>query len=232
MLCPSCKHENRQAENAASTAAQDSTSAVLRAAPDGNRESGSVGSAALNVRCRVRSRGPISSNIQRHPAAPGKARAGERRQLTVMFCDLVGSTLSASGSTRRTSARSFAATTRRVRRSSTLGRHVATYMGDGLLVYFGYPQAREDDAERAVRAGLEIVAALRTSGWRAERRIRLAVRVGIHTGPVVVGELGRHGADIALGDTIESSPPASRRRRSPARSCAAATHCASYRASS
>ena len=110
----------------------------------------------------------------------------ERRQVTVMFCDLVGSTAL---STRMdpedlreviSAYQHCAAET--VRR---FGGYVARYMGDGLLVYFGYPQAHEDDAERAVRAGLDLIAevtALDTS-------VPLQTRVGIATGVVVVGDL-------------------------------------------
>ncbi|MCX5739985.1 MAG: AAA family ATPase, partial [Proteobacteria bacterium] len=83
--------------------------------------------------------------------------------------------------------------------------HIAQYLGDGLLVYFGHPQAHEDDAERAVRAGLEILAALRSLNDTLEppHGIRLAARVGIHTGPVVIGAMGRGAKSevLALGDT-------------------------------
>jgi class 3 adenylate cyclase len=70
--------------------------------------------------------------------------------------------------------------------------HIAQYLGDGLLVYFGYPLAHEDDAQRAVRAGLGIVEAMGQLNARLERerRVSLAVRLGIHTGQVVVGEIG------------------------------------------
>ena len=82
---------------------------------------------------------------------------------------------------------------------------IAQYLGDGLLVYFGFPQAHEDDAQRAVRAGLGILEAIETLNPRVEREqgIRLAVRVGIHTGPVVVGEMGGGGRheQLALGET-------------------------------
>src|SRR5262249_41063381 len=77
--------------------------------------------------------------------------------------------------------------------------HLARYMGDGLLVYFGYPQAHEDDAQRAIRAGLGIVAALPALNARLQRTIRalqevlLQVRIGIHTGLVVVGDMGGGG---------------------------------------
>ena len=83
--------------------------------------------------------------------------------------------------------------------------HIAQYLGDGLLVYFGYPQAHEDDAQRAVRTGLGILDAMGTLNTRLEqdKGIRLAVRIGIHTGPVVVGTMGSGGRHehLALGET-------------------------------
>ncbi|WP_308124242.1 AAA family ATPase [Mycolicibacterium xanthum] len=83
--------------------------------------------------------------------------------------------------------------------------HVALYLGDGLLVYFGYPYAHEDDAQRAVRAGLGIIEAVRRldAVVTAEHGASFSVRVGCHTGPVVIGEAGdrRHGDEIALGET-------------------------------
>ena len=130
----------------------------------------------------------------------------ERRQLTVMFCDLVGSV----DLSRRLDAEDLRSVVRSYQEaaSEAIGRYagqVAQYLGDGLLVYFGHPQAHEDDAERAVRAGLEILAALRTLNEALERDhgIRLAVRVGIHTGPVVIGEMGGRGKSevLALGET-------------------------------
>ena len=83
--------------------------------------------------------------------------------------------------------------------------HIAQYLGDGLLVYFGYPLAHEDDAQRAVRAGLGMVEAMGQLNTRLaqERGVHLAVRLGIHTGLVVVGEVGggtRH-EQLALGET-------------------------------
>jgi class 3 adenylate cyclase len=83
--------------------------------------------------------------------------------------------------------------------------HIAQYLGDGLLVYFGYPLAHEDDAQRAVRAGLGIVEALGQLNTRLarERGVHLAVRLGIHTGLVVVGEVGggTRQEQLALGET-------------------------------
>src|SRR5262249_26601329 len=83
--------------------------------------------------------------------------------------------------------------------------HIAQYLGDGLLVYFGYPQAHEDDAQRAVHAGLGMVAAMGELNARLEplKGVRLAVRIGLHTGLVVVGEMGggSRQESLALGET-------------------------------
>ena len=110
----------------------------------------------------------------------------ERRQVTVMFADLVGSTaLSAHmdpEDLREVIAAYRKCTAETVRH---LGGFVSQYLGDGVVVFFGYPQAHEDDAERAVRAGLQLVAAV--AGLRT--RASLQTRVGIATGLVVVGEL-------------------------------------------
>jgi class 3 adenylate cyclase len=112
--------------------------------------------------------------------------AAERRQVTVMFSDLVGSTaLSARmdpEDLREVISAYQKCVAETVRR---FGGFVAKYMGDGVLVYFGYPQAHEDDAERAVRAGLELIAAV--AGLKT--RAALQTRVGIATGLVVVGDL-------------------------------------------
>jgi class 3 adenylate cyclase len=83
--------------------------------------------------------------------------------------------------------------------------HIAQYLGDGLLVYFGYPTAHEDDARRAVHTGLGIVQAIATLNTRlaVQHAVQLAVRLGIHTGPVVVGVMGGGGRHehLALGET-------------------------------
>src|SRR5262249_59065736 len=83
--------------------------------------------------------------------------------------------------------------------------HIAQYLGDGLLVYCGYPRAHEDDAQRAVHTGLGIVEAMGALNGRlqAEYGVVLAVRLGIHTGPVVVGSMGGGGRHehLALGET-------------------------------
>src|SRR3974390_3567933 len=124
------------------------------------------------------------------PAPVSSARkpqdTAERRQVTVMFCDLVGSTaLSARldpEDLREVIAAYHRCTAEIVRRS---GGFVSQYLGDGVLVYFGYPQAHEDDAERAVRAALELIAAVA----ELNTSVTLQARVGIATGVVVVGDV-------------------------------------------
>jgi class 3 adenylate cyclase/tetratricopeptide (TPR) repeat protein len=205
-----------------------------------------VQSSEFKVQSSTQPRTVVSSQ---YPAPNTQHLAGERRQLTVLFCDLVGST--------ELSTRLDPEDLREVvqQYQQTCGeiiqRHegyIAQYLGDGLLVYFGYPTAHEDDARRAVRAGLEIIEALRhqvpssfqevpsfslspltgegsTSGARAgegeivtqlqstphpdllllgEKELQiLQVRIGIHTGLVVIGDIGASGRteQLALGET-------------------------------
>jgi class 3 adenylate cyclase/energy-coupling factor transporter ATP-binding protein EcfA2 len=130
----------------------------------------------------------------------------ERRQLTVMFCDLVDSTKLSSQldpEDYRDVVRAYqTACTKVIQRYEG---HIAQLLGDGLLVYFGYPQAHEDDAQRAVRTGLGILDAMGDLHKRLEQEqgITLALRVGIHTGLVVVGAMGGGGRheQLALGET-------------------------------
>jgi class 3 adenylate cyclase/predicted ATPase len=120
------------------------------------------------------------------PIAPASA-AAERRQLTVMFCDLAGSTALASRLDPEDLREVIGAYHRCV--AETIGRFdgfVAKYMGDGVLAYFGYPSAHEDDAEQAVRAGLGVVDAVSRLDVGS---VKLQARVGIGTGLVVVGDL-------------------------------------------
>ena len=154
---------------------------------DGRRESGSVAS--------PRSMGPSASL---------PAPAAERRQLTVMFVDLVGSTeLShrldpeAMGDVLKAYHNAVASEIARFE------GHVAKYMGDDVLAYFGWPRAHEDDAERAVRAGLAVV--VTAAGLKAPDASPLAARVGIATGRVVVGDL--IGSDEARERAVVGETP-------------------------
>jgi predicted ATPase/class 3 adenylate cyclase len=124
----------------------------------------------------------------------------------VLFCDLVDSTRLASQldpEDYREVVRAYQTACAEV--IQRYSGHIAQYLGDGLLVYFGYPQAHEDEAQRAVRTGLEMVEALGTLQPRLDVQygVHLAIRVGIHTGVVVVGEMGGSGRQeqLALGDT-------------------------------
>jgi class 3 adenylate cyclase/predicted ATPase len=129
-------------------------------------------------------------------AAPGPPESAERRQVTVMFSDLVGSTALAA-SMDPEDLRDVVLAYQNVV-AETVRRFdgfVAEYHGDGVMVYFGYPHAHEDDPERAIRAGLELIAAVKA----IEARAPLQTRVGIATGLVVVGDL------IGTGDTKERS---------------------------
>ena len=126
--------------------------------------------------------------------------AGERRQLTVMFCDLVGST----ALSERLDPEELRGLLHAYRTLSgdVIARYdgfVARYVGDGILTYFGWPTAHEEDAERAIRAALEIVQTVK----RASSTEDLAVRIGIATGPVVVGEQAGAGdqSKLAVGST-------------------------------
>ncbi len=128
------------------------------------------------------------------------ATGGERRQLTVMFCDLVGST-ALSEKLDPEELRSLLHAYRTVC-GDVIARYdgfVARYVGDGILTYFGWPTAHEEDAERAVRAALEIVHTVK----RASSAENLSVRIGIATGPVVVGETAGVGdqSKLAVGST-------------------------------
>jgi predicted ATPase/class 3 adenylate cyclase len=144
--------------------------------------------------------------LAQSPAAEPHTVEAERRQLTVLFCDLVDSTVLASQldpEEWREVVRAYQATCARV--IQRFGGHIAQYLGDGLLIYFGHPQAHEDDAQRAVRTGLGMVEAIGQLNAQLQQDIgiQLAVRAGIHTGLVVVGEMGGSGRQeqLALGDT-------------------------------
>ena len=153
MRCRSCDHDNRAdrrfcAECGAPLAA--SCGACGASNEPGEKFCGG---------CGAQLEAPVSGTM---PASGEVATAGERRQLTVLFCDLVGSTEIAS----RLDPEEWHAISKDYQQAAAaavirFGGHVDKYLGDGLVCFFGVPQAHEDDAERAVRAGLAIVEAVR-----------------------------------------------------------------------
>ena len=129
----------------------------------------------------------------------------ERRQLTVLFCDVVGSAALSEvvdPEDLRDIMGDYRDTCQKV--ITKHQGHIAQYLGDGILVYFGYPHANEDDAFRAVRSGLELVHGIKklNKKLQEEKGIRLSIRIGIHTGLVVIGEIGSDDKrSLALGTT-------------------------------
>ena len=142
---------------------------------------------------------PDTQDLAEPQPPSSSAPDAERRQLTVMFCDLQGSTALSQQldpEELRDVIRGYQEVC-----AGAVGRfegHIAKYLGDGLLVYFGYPQAHEDDPQRAVRAGLAILQDMGPLNARlkSDKDLELTVRIGIHTGLVVAGEMGG-------GDTLE-----------------------------
>jgi class 3 adenylate cyclase len=134
-----------------------------------------------------------SSDLKTAPGAPSASPEdrAERRHVTVMFSDLVGSTALSARMDPEDLREVISAYQKCVAETvQRFGGFIAKYMGDGVLIYFGYPQAHEDDAERAVRAGLELVSA--AGGLKTHAALQ--TRVGIATGLVVVGDLIGQGA--------------------------------------
>ena len=161
---------------------------------------------ALTAEAAVASAPPGASDFptpRTVDAGPPPLQAGaERRQVTVMFCDIVESTALAD----RLDAEEYREIVReyQARCSDVVHRYegfIAQYLGDGILVYFGYPLAHEDDARRATQAALDIIAAVLDSA--TDRGHVLQVRIGIHTGQVVAGEVGAGGTRerLAMGST-------------------------------
>jgi class 3 adenylate cyclase/tetratricopeptide (TPR) repeat protein len=207
MQCHQCQHENREGANFCEACGSSLTlhcpSCDYTARP-GATFCDHCGARLSSTTPTSPETSPITQNdpSATEPSAP----EAERRQLTVMFCDLVDSTRLAGlhdPEELREIVRAY-----QERAAGVIQQyegHVAQYLGDGLLVYFGWPRAHEDDAHRAVYAGLGIVEVVidLNKTLEATYGVQLAVRLGIHTGPVVVGEMGggdRH-ENLALGET-------------------------------
>jgi class 3 adenylate cyclase len=134
---------------------------------------------------------PVDAPTPSSTTSPHPGDRAERRQVTVMFSDLVGSTALSARMDPEDLREVISAYQKCVAETvQRFGGFVAKYMGDGVLVYFGYPQAHEDDAERAVRAGLDLIASVSA----VKGSVSLQTRVGIATGLVVVGDLIGSGA--------------------------------------
>ena len=150
----------------------------------------------LRIRNAIAKLGPVvtickDESALRSPKVSEIRDAAERRQVTVMFSDLVGSTALSARMDPEDLREVISAYQKCVAETvQRFGGFVAKYMGDGVLVYFGYPQAHEDDAERAVRSGLELIEAV--GGLKSSAPLQ--TRVGIATGLVVVGDLIGSGA--------------------------------------
>ena len=154
----------------------------------------------------------VDSGLAPETLAPQRSQVGsaERRQLTVMFCDLVGSTALSARLDPEDMREIIGAYHRCCAEQITkVSGFVAKYMGDGVLAYFGYPRAHEDDAERGVRAGLGLIEAVSTLP-AARHEAALQVRVGIATGLVVVGDLIGEGAAQEQGVVGETPNVAAR----------------------
>ena len=208
MQCLQCQHENPDGSrfcNACGAKLDMTCPACTHVNPPGSRFCNNCGHnlAAAPSSTQLETR-PVPE-AERSPIEPSIPEA-ERRQLTVMFCDLVGST-NLSGQLDPEELRAVirayqAASTEVIQRFEG---HVAQHLGDGLLMYFGYPAAHEDDAQRAVRTGLGIINAMSALNQRLApaHGIQLAVRIGIHTGLVVIGDIGTGSRQeqLALGET-------------------------------
>lgn len=190
MLCSGCKTEN---PDSARFCVECGTAFALRCAHCGHqaRAGGKFCSECGEpLEARLQDAAP-QSEAPEEPAA--SAPDGERRHLTVLFCDLVSSTEIASRLDPE-HWHAIAAQYQRVAGDAAvrMGGFVAKYLGDGLVVCFGYPEAQEDAAERAVRAGLAMVDAMASlnQAFAAEHQVTLSVRVGIHSGSVVIAHGG------------------------------------------
>ncbi len=196
MRCPSCDHDNsseRRFCGECGTVLAVTCAACGASNGPGEKFCGCCGT-------RLQSSPTASAPIASAPKPEAPSPTGERRQLTVLFCDLVGSTplsqqLDAEEWRDLLTQYQQAAAGAVVR----FGGHVAKNLGDGLLIYFGWPTAREDDPERAIRAGLAILDAMvpLNATFVASCGTQLAVRIGMHTGPVVIGDGGEVFGDTA-----------------------------------
>jgi TOMM system kinase/cyclase fusion protein len=213
-VCPACQHANPSEAkfcNACGVSLSRLCSACGASNPPGAAFCNACATPLLSptpVPGPTETQGPNSVTSQENVSPPAELLApeAERRQLTVMFCDLVGSTQLSEQldpEDYRDVVRAYQAVCEA--KAEVFGGHTAQLLGDALLIYFGWPVAHEDDAQRAVRAGLGMVEAMGSLNGRLEqeKEVRLAIRIAIHTGLVVVGDMGGRGRPerLALGAT-------------------------------
>ena len=189
MLCPSCGADNKAGRRFCGACGQELSQRCAKCGfenqPD-DRFCGGCGAALADAPAAA-----AAAPIPPPETAPVEDERAERRQITVLFCDMVGST----ALSQRLDPEELRDLTHRYQQACTsvvarYDGYVARYMGDGVLAYFGYPRAHEDDAERAVRAGLDmapVMAAVRSAFPACD--LQIAVRVGIATGLVVAGDI-------------------------------------------
>src|SRR6185295_8859043 len=189
MHCAACEHENKPAARFC----EGCGARLVRTCPSCGEDAGPQARFCPACGATIGESTPSPRVAHREGAPDVAAPPGERRQLTVLFCDLVGST-PLSQQLDAEEVRYVVAQYQKAARTAVerWGGHVAKELGDGLLVYFGWPDAREDDPERAIRAGLAILDAMGPVNAKlaAGDGTRLAVRVGMHTGPVVIADGG------------------------------------------
>src|SRR5262245_59628503 len=189
MRCPSCNHDNRAARRFCGKCGAALAAPCASCGASNQPDEEFCGGCGARLTTEARASDVSTPGGEPGPAPP----AGERRQLTVLFCDLVGST----PFSQQLDAEEWRDLIAQYQQAASgavgrFGGHVARKLGDGLLIYFGWPTAREDDPERAVRAGLAIVDAMGplNGTLAAGDSPRLAVRIGLHTGPVVIADDG------------------------------------------
>lgn len=194
MQCKECGHENREqvrfCENCGQLQGAVNCSSCGEQLPPGARFCGACGTPVPVEKCEDK-----SVHLE-----------AERRQLAVLFCDLVDSTALA----QQVGDETLRLIINRYHKAANsivarYGGHIAQYLGDGLLIYFGYPRAHEDDSQRAIRAARDLLDEISAAsdGFEKDFGVRIQARIGIHTGPVVISELGGAGKreTLALGET-------------------------------
>jgi len=210
MQCPNCGIENRKGAKFCNECA----SALPLNCPSCGTENPPGAKFCNECAASLKERTKVSDTIKKEDTGTRSdpvvttrdVPEAERRQLTVMFCDLVGS----SALSEKLDPEDLRQVMKVYQEAcaeviTRFDGHIAKYLGDGLLVYFGYPMAHEDDAQRAVRAGLEMVEAIHELPLQNKQiQENLQVRIGIHTGLVIVGEMGggdAHEPMAIVGDT-------------------------------